>query len=784
MKLAGGLGAPRRRLLAALPLAGVLVLFCARFQGFLRGGVIYTRDAGFFFVPWREAVARQLRAGQLPLWNDALASGRALAADPNAAVFWPLGPLALLVGPTGLMLANALACLLLFFAALRLWGLRPASAAAGTVVLLASGVFQSLPIYFTTLAAAAPLPLAVVALAGRDETVGPPRRRLALAAAAFGLSVLGGEPFVTVVGAAAALAVACWRVLSSRSRAAARDLSLTLAALLLAVGASAIQVIPAVGELSRSTRALEKNPGAGALFWSVRPGRLLTLFEPRLVGDPHSGEPRDFWGAGTFDAGNAYFDDLSVGLLPLAFAALAWRGAKGRAALLLAALGALLSMGRYVPLWRDVAAAVGILRYPEKWWLLSTFALAAAAAAAVEELLAARGTEQATLLRRLERTGFALAVPLGLGWALATLTPDLLREALWGLGLGAGSGSASYVAASLVPHFLFGAGSAVLMALFAREVVRGKASIARAALVVGAVFFLDAGRRTAGSCIPGAPDLYARTTPLVKAVLSEMPRGRFYDDGADDPAVAARRTKESDGLDPLHPATGLLHGVRYAADNDIDRLMPAESMAFSRRTAQLPWGAAKVARLRVANVAVVRTQAPPPDPPGVTEMARSGKDRIVRIEETRPELAVFSEVQTVPNAAAAGFFLEQSGHAPLITALVERPGPQIVKSRLGLGRVRVLSRTPSRLLLATEISRPGALLAVAQTFDPSWRATIDGRVYPLERIEGFLTGLFVPYGRRTVELRYVNHGFRTGAVVSAFSASLIVALLLWRRRGT
>src|SRR5207344_1078531 len=84
-----------------------------------------------------------------------------------------------------------------------------AGAAAGTTVLLLSGVFQDLPVFMTTCAAAAPLPLAFAELPRlASDAPGARRRAAALAAFAFGFSALGGEPAITLLGAAAFLALA------------------------------------------------------------------------------------------------------------------------------------------------------------------------------------------------------------------------------------------------------------------------------------------------------------------------------------------------------------------------------------------------------------------------------------------------------------------------------------------------------------------------------------------------------------------------------------------------
>ncbi len=154
---------PRARTFApALALGALLGLFAVRFAAFLSGGTLAFRDAGFFFTPWRALLPRLWREG-FPAWNDWLSNGRAFAADPNAAVFWPLSPLLFIASPTVLALANLALLVLLFLAALRWMGLSHGAAAAGAAVLLFSGVFQTLPVFIGVPAAAAPVALAIVA---------------------------------------------------------------------------------------------------------------------------------------------------------------------------------------------------------------------------------------------------------------------------------------------------------------------------------------------------------------------------------------------------------------------------------------------------------------------------------------------------------------------------------------------------------------------------------------------------------------------------------------------
>ncbi|HTS01705.1 MAG TPA: hypothetical protein VMN04_04225, partial [Thermoanaerobaculia bacterium] len=629
------------RLSTAAALAVVLLAFGARFRDFLLGGTLYRRDAGFFFVPWRSVLERLLRAGEWPLWNDFMSGGRPLAADPNGAVFWPLSPLVLLVSPTGLALADVALLLAVFFAALRRLGLSAASAAAGTLVLLFSGVFQSLPGFLTTCAAAAPLPLAFAELSGLASEASPARRRAAATAAlAFGLSLLGGEPAITLTAGVAFLALALAGARGGRAALGGAG------ALALGLGLAAVQVLPAGAELARSARGAGLRAEHGALFWSVRPARILTLLEPRLTGDPVAGP---FWGAGASDAGSPYFDDIALGILPLLFAAAASRDRRGRAALAVAGGAAVFSFGRFLPGYGLVAKALPFVRYPEKWWVLATLALSAAAAIGVECVFFGEDETRERSRGVLLRTAGVMATLCGALLGLCFGAEEFLRRVLWTLGLGAGSASGADVARVLRMPLLSATVSLLVCAavagrsgaLFNFEEKRRFPIVAGGLLAL--LFLADASRRVAGTCPAGPRDLYRRESPDVALVREQAADGRFYDDGADDPATAGRRARAAGGLDPLRPETGAVFGIRYAGENDVDRMTSAESFRWASALAALPWGEEKARALRAAGVSVVRTAAPGPDPVATEEIGRSGPDRFVRIEGARPEFALLPE---------------------------------------------------------------------------------------------------------------------------------------------
>ena len=463
----------------------------------------------------------------------------------------------------------------------------------------------------------------------------------------------------------------------------------------------------------------------------MRPSRVLTLLEPRLSGDAAEGLA---WGAATFDASGPYFGDLALGVLPLLFAAAAWRDRRGRAALLLAGGAAILSFGRFLPGYAAAARRLSFVRYPEKWWLVATFALAAATAVGVDAIFFGDAEVRERARRVLLRTACGLALVCGSMLRCALGAEDLLRRVLWGLGLGAGDASGAAVAQVLrMPLVTATATLIVCVAAFSsaspfftfKENLRSPILLAS---LLSVLFLGDAARRVAGTCPAGPPDLYRRETPEVALVRAQAGEGRFYDDGADDRATAERRTREAGGLDLLRPATSAVFGIRSLGENDVDRLTAAPALRWSAALARQPWGEEKARVLRAAGVSLVRTASRSPDPVATEEIGSAGSDRLVRIAGARPEFVLLPE-----------------GEA---------------------GSVLVVERRAARVVLRADVALPAATLWIGRTFDPNWRARADGRSLALRPADSWRIEAELPKGVHEVTLTYANPLFAAGAAVS------------------
>ena len=283
---------------------------------------------------------------------------------------------------------------------------RRAAALAGALVLLFSGVFQTVPLLFTTVAVRRAAPArprgARDARPVRRARHAPARRRSP------------GSRSASRFSAASRSSRRSGRPAPRRSCSAARSSTRAPAGAATPAGASprsprrrSSRRESPPSSSSRRRASSDARPGPrrcgaeeGALFWSVRPARLLTLLEPRLTGDPQAEDDRDYWGASTFDAGNPYFHDLALGLVPLVLAAAAARrrARPGRARPRGAGGAPVVRAVRRRRSGR-FSAALPVLRYPEKWWILATLGLCGAAAIGVDRLRDDDGGAEAVLPR-------------------------------------------------------------------------------------------------------------------------------------------------------------------------------------------------------------------------------------------------------------------------------------------------------------------------------------------------------------------------------------------------
>jgi hypothetical protein len=132
---------------------------------------------------------------------------------------------------------------------------------------------------------------------------------------------------------------------------------------------------------------------------------------------------------------------------------------------------------------------------------------------------------------------------------------------------------------------------------------------------------------------------------------------------------------------------------------------------------------------------------------------------------------VGSEREALVAATAPGF----DGRRVAVT---ERKLPGLPQADGGetpaAGSARLVSYEPERVVARSSASRAG-LLVLTDLHYPGWKATVDGRDVPIERVNYLLRGVPVSAGTHEVEFRYQPASFRAGWIISLLSAIAVLA---------
>jgi len=95
------------------------------------------------------------------------------------------------------------------------------------------------------------------------------------------------------------------------------------------------------------------------------------------------------------------------------------------------------------------------------------------------------------------------------------------------------------------------------------------------------------------------------------------------------------------------------------------------------------------------------------------------------------------------------------------------------------GESRFVSYLPDRLQLQVS-ARRDALVVLLDSYDPGWRASVDGRPAPVLRVNVAFRAVPVPAGDHRVEMRYRPPALLLGVAVSALVAAIAAAAAVRR----
>jgi hypothetical protein len=176
------------------------------------------------------------------------------------------------------------------------------------------------------------------------------------------------------------------------------------------------------------------------------------------------------------------------------------------------------------------------------------------------------------------------------------------------------------------------------------------------------------------------------------------------------------------------------------------------------------------------------------DAPPYTLLASEDGLRLWRVEGVPGFSYLTDNVAVVPDGSGALAWIHDSSWQKTRTyqAVVEG-APQsiagVTQDPAGSspGRTSVDQYTPGRIRIVTDAARP-ALLVVAESWYPGWRATLDGKPVEVLRANYLSQGVVVPAGEHTVEFEYQPEAVQYGALLSMVGLLGLAGMGFWAWR--
>ena len=758
----------------AVLVAMVCIVLWQRLWG--AGQTLYLWDAGTYFYPMKELLARTVQSGEWPWWNPWIRNGLPFFANPQVGLLYPASLLFYLL-PTSLafnwnVIVHSAVMATGFYCWLRTTGRSPAAAATGALVIAWGGFALSMTIYLNNLQAMAWI--GWTWWAWERWLVARTWRWLALTSGGFALEFLAGEPQVAVVTAGIALLLAWTRRPDGGRLPAGWTVPLfgLAAAAAGAMIVTAVQLLPTIELFLQSQRSLGLTTGE-SLGWSLPPGQLYNLILPRY-----------------FEGSSGLFDFRRIpgveqpwvftsylGVVVVALAAAGLGAIRRRESMLwvgIAVAGIVLALGSHNPLVSALAEAVPALRafrFPEKMLLLPGIAV---------PVLSARGLDAIRDERRARAramwTAGGLAALAGLAWGV-TVTGNLDRLLMEAHDTARVSGIVDSLTKGFRHVLLFSLLAGILLAA-ARRI-----SFPVLAGCLALLALADVATVNTQVAPVAAVELYTERPVVVEGLPLDTLRtsARIRTSPLGEPAGMAFTMRGiASGTHQYYQIQGmggnLAMAHRVLAQNGGEPFPPRTDDAEDAILRQLPT-AHQIRYLRLQSTAWLIER--PLESEGLVPDARIEELGLVRyrLADPLPRAYLVDRVETEPDSVAILNHFIAGGEDPHEIAYVPEGQPLLGTGARMEGRIRWLQGSNHSVRL--DVDAPArSLLVLTDTWYPGWTATVDGRPVSIERVNWRFRGVYLEPGAHRVRFDYRPRGIIAGAALSSIGLLALVGLVI------
>ena len=159
----------------------------------------------------------------------------------------------------------------------------------------------------------------------------------------------------------------------------------------------------------------------------------------------------------------------------------------------------------------------------------------------------------------------------------------------------------------------------------------------------------------------------------------------------------------------------------------------------------------------------------------------AGSAFIYRNPGVLPRARLMGRPHYAADEREAGAAIDRLGPAIRDWLVVEDPERPLPVDAAPVGTARITRDDPEHVVVETASEGP-SYLVLADTFDPGWSATVDGKPAPIRPAWVAFRAVYLRPGTHRVVFRYRPAGFQTGLAISLAGVAVAVVLLAWPRR--
>ena len=748
----------------------------------------FFRDLTNYFYPLRYSLYASYRAGELPLWDRHFAQGFPNLAAFQSGVFYPphfvFFFLPFYVSIRALFIFHFLIAAIGAYGLLRRWCYSWDLSLVGSVLFALGGLIVSLTNLLNHFQSAVWLPLLV--LTWERALVIPKWRTFVTFTIVAALQFLAGSPEMFAMSMGLALLDGFRMRHLEPEIQRRRILGLAIGATLLMLAMTMAQFLP-TAELVMASRRGQSIPAAEAFMWSLNPSTLMNLFF--LDKEVETGISI---GVRLFFAGDVpLLVSGYLGVITLFGIALwLYYGARREklylTALALASLAIAMGGNALIyPLLFRFLPFVSAFRFPEKFFFV-TYALVL--------FMTMKGLK-GLLLDRSTKLGMPAAIlgTICLAWLClyfylrfnSEIVADFIamQSSIPPISDIHAKATVS-VLTNLQRQAILALALFFLLILFKTDKIR---PLLFSTLLV-AVVYVDLASAHRSFLFPLHPNRVYGDPPVVQTGETRLTRFFYYPSARDlHPAyfsVIGRPTFEQSvalSFQNYLPNVGVMHGIDYF--QEIDALNRGPYTEFLTVANNLDFDQ-QIQLLRTFNVKYV-VSFRKLEEKGLRLVRQFPKyfSWLYEIEGTVPRTYIVSEAVFEEDPLKVIHRLSMAEFDPTRKVILDQD-LAISPTQLLEARADIQGYENSYVTIRA-VANKNAILVLADSFYPGWRAFVDGVETKIFRANHFFRAVVLPKGEHRIEFRYEPQSFVIGAIVSIFTlacVSIISVHYSWRRR--